>query len=173
MPAGGLKAWDGATVDPQTRIGVKVDCAGVDWGTVVARRGQEPTSPGQGGGQMRHTSLSDADCIEGAIGHGCRRPTYYQRPFSYDPAGRMDANTSENCREFPVRELPPTLIIARLRYQLPGFKTFCSCDHHAPPHCPHCFYWPEGPVGFEISWRPRIPTCAYCLSPLEYFGRPG
>jgi hypothetical protein len=29
-----------------------------------------------------------------------RRPTYDQRPFGYDPAGRTDANVNENCREF-------------------------------------------------------------------------
>src|SRR6266516_3355959 len=38
-----------------------------------------------------------------------RRPTYDQRPFSYDPAGRTDANVNENCREFlkRVRVHPP------------------------------------------------------------------
>ena len=172
MPAGGLKAWDGATVDPQTRIGVKVDCAGVDWGTVVARRGQN-NQPGQGGGQMRHTSLSDADCIEGAIGHGCRRPTYTNGHLAMTLPAEWTRTRAKTVANFRVRELPPTLIIARLRYQLPGFKTFCSCDHHAPPHCPHCFYWPEGPVGFENILAAKDSNRAYCLSPLKYFGRPG
>jgi peptide/nickel transport system substrate-binding protein len=57
------KAWGEVTVDLQTRLGVKVDYAAVDWGTVVARRAQK-NEPGQGGWQMYHTSLSGADCID-------------------------------------------------------------------------------------------------------------
>jgi peptide/nickel transport system substrate-binding protein len=40
------------TVDLLTRLGVNVDYAAVDWGTVVARRTQKK-EPGQGGWQMQ------------------------------------------------------------------------------------------------------------------------
>src|ERR1700681_1503463 len=50
------KAWGEVTFDLQTRLGVKVDYAAVDWGTVVARRAQK-NEPGQGGWQMYHPVL--------------------------------------------------------------------------------------------------------------------
>jgi hypothetical protein len=31
---------------------------------------------------------------------------------------------------------------------VPGFKKVGSCEHIAPPHCPHCFFGSEGPVTF-------------------------
>ena len=45
------KAWGDVTADLLKRLGMKVDYAAVDWGTVVARRAQK-TPPGQGGWQM-------------------------------------------------------------------------------------------------------------------------
>jgi peptide/nickel transport system substrate-binding protein len=57
------KAWGDVTVDLLTRLGVKVDYAAIDWGTVVARRVQK-TPPGQGGWQMYHTSLAGVDCVD-------------------------------------------------------------------------------------------------------------
>jgi peptide/nickel transport system substrate-binding protein len=57
------KAWGDVTVDLLTRLGVKVDFAAIDWGTVVARRTQK-TPPGQGGWHMYHTSLAGVDCVD-------------------------------------------------------------------------------------------------------------
>jgi peptide/nickel transport system substrate-binding protein len=45
------KAWGDVTVDLLQRLGVKVDFAAIDWGTVIARRAQR-SSPRQGGWQM-------------------------------------------------------------------------------------------------------------------------
>jgi peptide/nickel transport system substrate-binding protein len=57
------KAWGDVTADLLARIGVNVDYAAVDWGTVVARRGQK-NPPGQGGWQMYLTSLYGVDCVD-------------------------------------------------------------------------------------------------------------
>jgi peptide/nickel transport system substrate-binding protein len=46
-----LKAWGEVTVDLLKRLGMNVDFAAVDWGTVVARRVQK-SPPGQGGWHM-------------------------------------------------------------------------------------------------------------------------
>src|SRR5262249_22477559 len=51
---GAHKAWGDVTADLLTRLGVKVDYAAVDWGTVVSRRAQK-SPPGQGGWQIFHT----------------------------------------------------------------------------------------------------------------------
>ena len=40
----GNKAWGDITADLLTRLGMKVDYAAVDWGTVRARRAQKPGS---------------------------------------------------------------------------------------------------------------------------------
>jgi peptide/nickel transport system substrate-binding protein len=57
------KAWGDVTVDLLTRLGMKVDYAAVDWGTVVARRTQK-TPPGQGGWHVYHTSLAGVECAD-------------------------------------------------------------------------------------------------------------
>ena len=57
------KAWGEVTVDLLGRLGVTVDYAAVDWGTVVARRAQKKP-PGQGGWHMYHTSLYGVDCVD-------------------------------------------------------------------------------------------------------------
>jgi len=57
------KAWGDVTADLLTRLGVKVDYAAVDWGTVVARRAQK-SPPGQGGWQIFHTFLYGVDCVD-------------------------------------------------------------------------------------------------------------
>jgi peptide/nickel transport system substrate-binding protein len=51
------------TADLLKRLGMNVDYAAVDWGTVVARRGQK-SPPGQGGWQMFHTILAGAECVD-------------------------------------------------------------------------------------------------------------
>jgi peptide/nickel transport system substrate-binding protein len=56
------KAWGDVTVDLLKRLGVNVDFAAVDWGTVVARRAQK-NPPGQGGWHVYHTSLYGVDCV--------------------------------------------------------------------------------------------------------------
>jgi peptide/nickel transport system substrate-binding protein len=55
------KAWGEVTVDLLKRLGVNVDFAAVDWGTVVARRAQK-NPPSQGGWHMYHTAIYGVDC---------------------------------------------------------------------------------------------------------------
>jgi peptide/nickel transport system substrate-binding protein len=57
------KPWGDVTVDLLTRLGMKVDYAAVDWGTVVARRAQK-SPPGKGGWQMYHTNLFGVECVD-------------------------------------------------------------------------------------------------------------
>jgi peptide/nickel transport system substrate-binding protein len=57
------KAWGEITADLLTRLGVKVDYAAVDWGTVVARRAQK-SPPAQGGWNMFHTYFYGVDCVD-------------------------------------------------------------------------------------------------------------
>jgi peptide/nickel transport system substrate-binding protein len=57
------KAWGDVTADLLKRIGMKVDYAAVDWGTVVARRAQK-SPPGQGGWQIFHTYWYGVDCVD-------------------------------------------------------------------------------------------------------------
>jgi peptide/nickel transport system substrate-binding protein len=57
------KAWGDVTADLLTRIGMKVDYAAVDWGTVVARRAQKSPT-GQGGWQIFHTGWYGVDCVD-------------------------------------------------------------------------------------------------------------
>ena len=54
------KAWGEVTVDLLKRLGVNVDYAAVDWGTVVARRAQK-NPPTQGGWHMYHTAIYGVD----------------------------------------------------------------------------------------------------------------
>src|SRR5262249_48487425 len=60
------KAWGDVTVELLKRLGVNVDFAAIDWGTVVARRAQK-TPPGQGGWHMYVTTLTGADCTNPAF----------------------------------------------------------------------------------------------------------
>jgi peptide/nickel transport system substrate-binding protein len=57
------KAWGDVTVDVVKRLGVKVDYASLDWGTVVARRAQK-APPSQGGWQIFHTYFAGVDCVD-------------------------------------------------------------------------------------------------------------
>src|SRR5580704_1068832 len=57
------KAWGDVTADLLTRLGIKVDYAAVDWGTVVARRAQK-SPPSQGGWHIFHTDFSGVDCVD-------------------------------------------------------------------------------------------------------------
>jgi peptide/nickel transport system substrate-binding protein len=50
-------------VDVVKRLGVKVDYASLDWGTVVARRAQK-APPSQGGWQIFHTYFAGVDCVD-------------------------------------------------------------------------------------------------------------
>jgi peptide/nickel transport system substrate-binding protein len=56
------KTWGDITVDLLGRLGVNVDYASVDWGTVVARRAQK-NAPGQGGWQMYITAPYGVDFV--------------------------------------------------------------------------------------------------------------
>ena len=57
-----LKAMGDVTADLLKRLGMNVDFAAIDWGTVGTRRAQK-TLPGQGGWQMFHTWHAGADCV--------------------------------------------------------------------------------------------------------------
>src|SRR3984893_4149438 len=65
------KAQGDVTADLLKRLGMNVDFAAIDWGTVGARRAQK-TPPGQGGWQMFHTWHSGADCTNPAVAIGVR-----------------------------------------------------------------------------------------------------
>jgi peptide/nickel transport system substrate-binding protein len=65
------KAQGDITADLLKRLGMNVDFAAIDWGTVGARRAVK-TPPGQGGWQMFHTWHSGADCINPAVAIGIR-----------------------------------------------------------------------------------------------------
>jgi peptide/nickel transport system substrate-binding protein len=56
-----LKAWGDVTADLLQRLGMKVDYAAVDWGTVVARRSRK-SAPG--GWQIYNNLLYGVDCID-------------------------------------------------------------------------------------------------------------
>ncbi len=60
------KAQGDITADLLKRLGMNVDFAAIDWGTVGARRAQK-TPPGQGGWQMFHTWQTGADGINPAV----------------------------------------------------------------------------------------------------------
>ena len=59
------KAQGDVTADLLKRLGMNVDYAALDWGTVGQRRAQK-TPPGKGGWQMFHTWHAGADCISPA-----------------------------------------------------------------------------------------------------------
>jgi peptide/nickel transport system substrate-binding protein len=59
------KTQGDVTADLLKRLGMNVDFAAIDWGTVGARRAQK-TPPGQGGWQMFHTWHAGADCVSPA-----------------------------------------------------------------------------------------------------------
>jgi peptide/nickel transport system substrate-binding protein len=65
------KAQGDVTADLLKRLGMNVDFAAIDWGTVGARRAVK-TPPGQGGWQMFHTWHAGADCINPAVAVGTR-----------------------------------------------------------------------------------------------------
>ncbi|SHN81656.1 ABC transporter substrate-binding protein [Bradyrhizobium erythrophlei] len=56
------KAWGDVTADLLKQLGMTVDFAAVDWGTVVARRSQK-NPPAKGGWHMYHTSVYGVDWI--------------------------------------------------------------------------------------------------------------
>ncbi len=57
------KAWGDVTVDLLKRLGINVDFAALDWGTIVARRAKK-SPPDQGGWHVYHTNLAGADCVD-------------------------------------------------------------------------------------------------------------
>jgi peptide/nickel transport system substrate-binding protein len=59
------KAQGDITADLLKRLGMNVDFAALDWGTVGARRAVK-TPPGQGGWQMFHTWTAGGDCMNPA-----------------------------------------------------------------------------------------------------------
>jgi peptide/nickel transport system substrate-binding protein len=65
------KSQGDVTADLLKRLGMNVDFAAIDWGTVGARRAVK-TPPGQGGWQMFHTWHAGADTINPAPYHAIR-----------------------------------------------------------------------------------------------------
>jgi peptide/nickel transport system substrate-binding protein len=65
------KAQGDVTADLLKRLGMNVDFAAIDWGTVGARRAQK-SPPGQGGWGMFHTWHAGADTINPAPYHAIR-----------------------------------------------------------------------------------------------------
>jgi peptide/nickel transport system substrate-binding protein len=59
------------TADLLKRLGVNVDFAAIDWGTVGARRAQK-APPGQGGWQMFHSWQTGADALNPAVNNAIR-----------------------------------------------------------------------------------------------------
>jgi peptide/nickel transport system substrate-binding protein len=57
------KACGDVTADVLTRLGIKVDYAAVDWGTVIARRAQK-SPPNRGGWHMFHTLFYGVDFVD-------------------------------------------------------------------------------------------------------------
>jgi peptide/nickel transport system substrate-binding protein len=57
-----LKAWGEVTADLLKRLGMNVDFAAIDWGTVVARRAQK-SPPGQGGSSENHELFELDQCF--------------------------------------------------------------------------------------------------------------
>jgi peptide/nickel transport system substrate-binding protein len=66
-----MKAWGEVTADLLKRLGMKVDYAALDWGTVVARSTQK-SPPGQGGWQVLHVDHPGADCTNPATNKAVR-----------------------------------------------------------------------------------------------------
>jgi len=60
-----LKAWGDVTADLLKRLGMNVDFAALDWGTVVARRAQK-VPPSQGGWHMFHSWHAGVDAANPA-----------------------------------------------------------------------------------------------------------
>jgi peptide/nickel transport system substrate-binding protein len=58
------KLWGDLTADLLRRVGVTVDYAAIDWGTLNARRVQK-SPPGQGGWQMLLSGVTGSDCLDG------------------------------------------------------------------------------------------------------------
>jgi peptide/nickel transport system substrate-binding protein len=54
------KAWGDVTIDMLMRIGIKVDFAAIDWGTLVARVSQK-SPPDHGEWQIFHASMNGVD----------------------------------------------------------------------------------------------------------------
>lgn len=57
------KAWGDVTADLLARLGVNVDYAAVDWGTVVQRRAQK-IPPSNGGWHLFHSLFFGVDCVD-------------------------------------------------------------------------------------------------------------
>jgi peptide/nickel transport system substrate-binding protein len=62
------KAWGEVTADLLKRLGMNVDLAAIDWGTVVARRAQK-SPPGQGGWQIFLSAAPGTSMIDPAQQH--------------------------------------------------------------------------------------------------------
>jgi peptide/nickel transport system substrate-binding protein len=95
------KAWGDVTADLLKRLGVNVEYAAVDWGTVVARRGRKKP-PSQGGWHIYHTSVYGVDCTDPtnkflrADGTGTANGWPNSRLVEAEIAAWFEAETPEN-----------------------------------------------------------------------------
>jgi peptide/nickel transport system substrate-binding protein len=58
-----MKAWEDVTADLLTRLGMKVELAPVDWGTVIARRAQK-SPPANGGWHLYLNAIYGVDGVD-------------------------------------------------------------------------------------------------------------
>jgi peptide/nickel transport system substrate-binding protein len=104
-----LKAWGEVTADPLKRLGMNVNLAAIDWGTVIARRAQK-SPPGQGGWQIFLSWAAGASMINPAQlqiranGEGAFFGWPNSQQVEDDVAARFDANTFE-AEQAAVRRL--------------------------------------------------------------------
>jgi peptide/nickel transport system substrate-binding protein len=140
------KPWGDVTVDLLTRLGMKVDYAAVDWGTVVARRVQK-SPPGQGGWQMYHTNLTGVECIDAT--NKFVRANGDKASFGWPNAPQVEA---EVAAWFDAKSLEEEKIVARRLNKSALDQVVCA------------------PIGFYLrhhAWRKNVTGIAQ--GPLPFF----
>jgi peptide/nickel transport system substrate-binding protein len=140
------KAWGDVTVDVLTRLGMKVDYAALDWGTIVARRAQK-APPSQGGWNIFHTYFAGVDCVDPS----CRilRANGDRAFFGWPSSPQIEA---EVAAWFDARTLDEEKIIARKVNRL-------AFDH--------AIYAPMGQYLRLFAWRKSLAGVAQ--GPLPFF----
>jgi peptide/nickel transport system substrate-binding protein len=141
------KAQGDITADLLKRLGMNVDFAAIDWGTVGARRAQK-SPPGQGGWQMFHTWHAGADCISPAA-YNQIRATGDKAWFGWPDSPQVEAEVTS---WFEAKNLEEEhAAMGRLNKALLDFVVFA-------------------PTGFFLSyqaWRKNITGIA--KGPLPFF----
>jgi peptide/nickel transport system substrate-binding protein len=141
------KAQGDITADLLKRLGMNVDFAAIDWGTVGARRAQK-SPPGQGGWQMFHTWHAGADCISPAA-YNQIRATGDKAWFGWPDSPQVEAEVTSWFEAKNLEEEQAAM--GRLNKALLDFVVFA-------------------PTGFFLSyqaWRKNITGIA--KGPLPFF----